>query len=161
MSLPTPWWSIALDVMTAFGTLGATVIALWLALPQMTRRLDAVFIWDASTDYKPILLVQNRGSKIIIIDSVEVFYDRSRVIMLRFSERNNLRDFSIIEAGATVKMPFDPSWLTVKKPSDVKKKKLLKIIIKPRYGQKCVSRQKYSFDELNGLFFGYGLFNVL
>lgn len=148
------WLYPALDILTAIGTVGATVVALWLALRESLSRINGVFIWSAATNDKPTLLVQNIGNRIAVIEVVQVFYDRTQVCNIDFSKEYSLTDYAIIETDQVVKIPIDPKWLNFKPAKKPDKKRPLKVVIKPRNGRRCVSKQKYSYNELNGLFFG-------
>ena len=153
------WIKCVLDIMTAVGTVGATVVALWLALRDDQPRINGVFVWDTATEYKPTLMVQNNGNRIAVIESVEVFYKRHRVSKIHFSDEYSLRNYMIVEAGEVKKVPLESDWFHVTPPSDDSKAHTLKVVITPRLGRKNVSKQKYSYRELCELFFATELFS--
>ena len=150
---------LILEILTAVGTVGATVVALWLALRNSQPQINGVFVWSMATRYAPTLLVQNTGKKIVVIDSVKVLYNRHLVCNIRFSEEYSLKDFIIFEAGEVKSVPFNTDWLQIDAPANQTKPYKLKVVITPRSGRKGVSKQKYSYKELQSLFFGYGLFS--
>lgn len=51
--------SLFLGILTAVGTVGATIVALYLAIPDDKPRINGVFVWSTATKYQPTLLVQN------------------------------------------------------------------------------------------------------
>ncbi len=60
---PSDWINLA----SAVGTIGATLVALYLALQGKLRHIDGTFIWEAATDYRPTLLVQNTSARIVVV----------------------------------------------------------------------------------------------
>ena len=150
---------LILEILTAVGTIGATIVALWLARRDDRPRINGVFVWSASTEYQPTLMIQNIGKQIAVIELIEVFYHGHLVCRICFSEEYTLRNFSIVEAGEVKRVPLKTEWLHMNAPQDKTRPFTLKVVIRPRSGRKSVSKQKYSYNELCGLFFGYGLFS--
>ena len=60
-----------INLASAIGTIGATTVALWLALRDTGRHVDGTFIWEAASSYLPILLIQNTSRKIFVLESIE------------------------------------------------------------------------------------------
>ena len=88
-----------INLASAVGTVGATLVALYLALKGNMRHVDGTFIWEASTEYQPTLLVQNTSTRIIVIDSIEIKYRGKKVGIIRASDDKQLAKHAIIEAG--------------------------------------------------------------
>lgn len=61
-----------INLASAIGTIGATTVALWLALRDTGRHVDGTFIWEAASSYQPILLIQNISRKIFVLESIEI-----------------------------------------------------------------------------------------
>ena len=152
---PSDWINLA----SAIGTVGATLVALYLALKGNMRHVDGTFIWEASTEYQPTLLVQNTSTRIIVIDSIEIKYSGKQVGIIKASDDRKLAQQAIIEAGQIKKIPIDIRYLDIQDLSNRKKRHCLKVIIKLRNGRRHTSKQKYSYDELLGLVFGQKLFS--
>lgn len=152
---PSDW----INLVSAAGTVGATLVALYLALRENMRHVDGTFIWEASTEYQPTLLVQNTSSRIIVIDSIEIKYHGKRVGIIRTSEDKKLAQQAIIEAGRVNKIPINILYLDIQDLPNRKKRHCLKVIIKLRSGRRHTSKQKYSYEELLGLVFGKKLFS--
>ena len=153
------WYNLFLDTATAIGTVGATVVALWLALREYRKRVDGTFVWEAATNFQPTLLVQNTSNRIVVIESIEIKYNRKRVSVIKASEDPILAKNAIIEAGEIKKLPINIVYLDVQDQLNPRKAHYLKVIIKLRNGCKHMSKQKYSFEEMQGLFFGQGFFS--
>lgn len=151
--------SIVLDILTTVGTMGAAVVALWLGLRNDKTRINGVFIWSSVTNGTPTLLVQNTGTRIAVIESAEVLYNRKQVCKVSFSDEEALEEYAIIEAGKVAKIPFKLEWLKLDIPTDSKKKRTLKVIVTPRSGHRSISKQKYSPHELGWLQFHGSLFS--
>ena len=152
---PSDWISLA----SAIGTVGATLVALYLALKGNMRHVDGTFIWEASTEYQPTLLVQNTSTRIIVIDSIEIKYRGKQVGIIKASDDRKLAQQAIIEAGQIKRIPINIRYLDIQDLSNRKKRHCLKVIIKLRSGRRHTSKQKYSYDELLGLVFGQKLFS--
>ena len=148
-----------INLASAIGTVGATIVALYLARKGNTRHVDGTFIWEAATNYQPTLLVQNTSSRIIVIDSIEIKYRNKRTGIIRASDDKAFAKQAIFEAGQIKKIPINIVYLDIKDLPNRKKRHRLKVIIKLRNGRKHTSKQKYSYDELLGLVFGQSLFN--
>ena len=65
------WYTVFLDIAVAIGTIGSSIVALYLGLRGARRKIDATFLWEDATDCQPTLLVQNISSRIAVIKSVE------------------------------------------------------------------------------------------
>ena len=147
-----------INLLSAIGTVGATAVALWLALRGNQRRIDGTFIWEAATSYQPTLLVQNTSNRLVVIESIDIRYMDIPVCTIKASEDYALSKYVIIESGQIQKIPMCEFLLEFPKPVDVKKKHQMKVIIKQQKGQQCVFTTKLSYDELQERFFGQGLF---
>lgn len=147
-----------INLASAVGTVGATLVALYLALKGNMRHVDGTFIWEASTEYQPTLLVQNTSTRIIVIDSIEIKYHGEKVSIIRTSDDKKIAELAIIEAGQIKKIPINTQYLDIEDLPNRKKRHYLEVTIKLRNGRRHTSRQKYSYDELLGLVFGQRLF---
>ena len=148
-----------INLATAIGTIGATLVALYLALKGNMRHVDGTFIWEASTEYQPTLLVQNTSTRIIVVDSIEIKYRGKQVGIIKASDDKKLAQQAIIEAGQIKRIPINIAYLNIEDLPNRKKRHCLKVIIKLRNGRRHTSKQKYSYDELLGLVFGQALFS--
>lgn len=152
---PSDWINLA----SATGTVGATLVALYLALKDNMWHIDGTFIWEAATNYQPTLLVQNTSARIVVVDSIEIKYRNKRVGIIKATEDAKFAKQAIIEAGQIKKVPINIAYLDIKETPNRKKRHCLKVIIELRNGCKYTSRQKYSYDEMLGLLFGQSLFS--
>ena len=148
-----------INLASAIGTIGATTVALWLALRDTGRHVDGTFIWEAASSYQPILLIQNTSGKIVVLESIEIKYYGKIAYMIDATEDFKFARQSIIEAGNIQKIPINTGKLKFAKPSNPKRKYALKVIIRQRTGPKKVCTVKYSYEELDARFFGQGLFS--
>ena len=147
-----------INLASAVGTIGATMVALWLALRTTSRHIDATFVWEVASSYHPTLLVQNTSSRIVVLASIEVRYCNTQVCMVDMAKEFEFAKYSILEAGQTMKIPMATVKFAFPELNNQKRKHRLKIIIRQRTGIKRVSSIKYSFNELRERFFGQELF---
>ena len=148
-----------INLASAVGTVGATIVALWLALREGQKRVDATFVWESATNYQPTLLVQNTSNRIVVVKSIEIRYNRKRVSIIKAEEESSLSKHAILEAGQIKKIPINIVYLDIPDQKKPKKAYALEVIILLRNGHKHISKQKYSFEEMKGLFFGQSLFS--
>jgi len=151
-------YRLFLETATAIGTIGATVVAIWLALRQNQRHIDGTFIWEAATNYQPTLLIQNTSTRIVIIDSIKIKYRNKQVSTISASDNSALAKCAIIEANQIKRIPINIAHLNVDDQRKPKKRYYLSVTITLRNGRRYTSKQKYSFDEMRGLIFGQALF---
>lgn len=62
------------DIMTALGTIGACVIALYFGMRDKIKRLDIDIIWDYVTESKPTIYLYNPSSSSIAIKTIRLIY---------------------------------------------------------------------------------------
>ena len=82
------------------------MVALWLALRTTSRYIDATFVWEAASSYQPTLLVQNTSTRIVVLESIEVWYCNTQVCMVDMAKEFKFAKYSILEAGQTMKIPM-------------------------------------------------------
>ena len=147
-----------INLASAVGTIGTTMVALWLALRTTSRYIDASCVWEAASSSQPTLLVQNTSTRIVVLESIEVWYCNTQVCMVDMAKEFKFAKYSILEAGQTMKIPMATVKCTFHEPNNQKRKHRLKIIIRQRTGPKRVCSVKYSYSELQERFFGQELF---
>lgn len=150
--------------LTALGTIGACVMSLILSYGKYKHKLDCVFIWGAPGNYKPTLLISNLCSRVIVIRTIDVFYERNRVAYFNLLEDFKVGNKAIIPAESETRISLDADkfeFKTLKLCNDEQKEKknTLKIVVTTSSGKKFTSKQKYSSSEVLDLLFGNGLFN--
>ena len=146
------------SVCTALGTVGAVVFSIIVTLHRKRNRIEAVFIWGAPTRDQPTLLIQNIGKKVVVLDRIKFFFNRRKIGEICFADNMDFSDYAIIPADVSIKIPIPTKYIC--QPDKIgKKKKILKIIIQPRYGKKQITKQKYTGEELESLLFGSTLFS--
>ena len=150
-----------ISLFEAIGTFGAAVIALWLALRDSQRRIDATFIWEPATKYEPTLLVQNTSNRISVIKNIEIQYYHQHVCTIETSEDFELANYAIIESGQIQRIPMSSFLREFPRPTNEKKKYKLKTIIRQHSGKSCVFVLKLSYEDLQERFFGQGLFATI
>lgn len=149
---------------SAFGTLLACVISLWLSTARYRHKLDCVFIWCPAEEYKPTLLINNLCDKTIVIDHIEISYNRKKLAKLNISEDFHFRESYIISAKSEVRMYINAcefNLSSIKEPLKPfrKQKNALIVVVYTTSGKKFVSRQTVVYDKMQELLFGYALFS--
>ncbi len=148
-----------LEVLSAVGTVGATLLALWLAVHDKMRKVDAVFVWGTPTDYQPMLYIKNMGNKAIVIDCIRIEYRGNEVCKIQIFDSFDLRKFAILKSCEEITIPFGNKIPEIQAPKSMARKYWLEVTIVPRRGRSFVSKQKYSFLELDELLFNSALFS--
>lgn len=153
------WLDLALNILTAVGTFGATVISLWLSIRQLYSSIDSSFIWEDSCNYQPMIVVQNTSNRVSVIESIEIRYMGNKIYYEKILDSAYLSDFAIIEANEVKKILLPGLNFEISEPADKDKKYNLKIIIKQRKGRRSVSKTKYSYNEVSDHSFGQAFLN--
>lgn len=76
------WYDIVnfiVGIVSSLATLGATVLALCLALRDKRQRVDCVFMWETATEDKPIIILNNIGDRTVIVERVDLFFDGQKI----------------------------------------------------------------------------------
>lgn len=152
------WYTVLLDIAVAIGTIGSSIVALYLGLRGTRRKIDATFLWEDATDCQPTLLVQNISSRIAVIKSVEIRYGGEKVCKIEAAMEPYLSKYAIIEPGEVKKIPMGKFDLKFKPAEEEQRKRVLKTIVKQQNGPKCTFVTKLSYFELRERFFGAALF---
>lgn len=148
-----------INIFTAIGTIGATILALWLAVHDKMRRVDAVFVWGIPTEYQPMLFVKNMGNKAVVLDCIQIKYNRREVCKIDVFNSTALREYAIFKPFEEKTIPLGNRIPTIDAPKKQKRQYLFEVIIVPRQGRKFISKQKYSYDDIGELLFGCALFS--
>ena len=91
-----------INIIATIGTAGSAIAAVWLGLRGDRCRVDGIFLWDSSTEYKPILWIRNISNRIAVLEYVEIYYDRILKKRLDFSKEYSLKNYAIVRANDTV-----------------------------------------------------------
>lgn len=150
------------DALSAIGTLGATIVALWLALRDTSKRLSILFIWDAIEFYCPVIILSNIGIIPIAVKRITLSYNHKT-----FFENNVLNDFKadsyskyLIKGGESKKMKLDADSFQIcrsSKPSS--RRRYVKVTVEDMEGKKYTCRQDLKESKLEEAIFGASFFS--
>ena len=68
-----------INLISAIGTVGATVLALYLALQNNRQRIDCAFMWETATGDKPMLILNNIGNHTVIEEYVDLYFHNEKI----------------------------------------------------------------------------------
>lgn len=142
----------------AIGTVGATIVALWLARKDNQRRIDGMFVWNATTEYQPILLVRNISKRISVIKSIEMRYLKTTICSINISEHFDVSKFAILHPNKCFEIPICKYMQMPKPPKTEKNKYRLKVAIRQWNGRRYSFSTRLSYEEFQTRFFGQKLF---
>lgn len=148
-------WGIFWNAASAIATVAATVLALWLALRDNVKRLDALFVWNQIELYQPILFLHNSGNIPIAIEHIRVTYKNEEIFTLdvlkgykheKFDDflvpPGELRRINLSTEGVAVTKRY--KWTAKRKHFEPR----IKITIKDIRGKKYVVRQRMSENQM-------------
>lgn len=154
------WFEIAnlvIGAVSAVGTLGATVIALYLALQGRQQRIDCAFMWEAVTDDKPVLILNNIGNRTVIVERVDLYYNRKKVGGMDILRNSDYSGNAIISPNKEVRMvlgsdalKLDIKGKPVKNPDTIYK---LTAVVTTTNKKRYKSSYGYSYNDLSFLLF--------
>ena len=153
--------SLIFEMITAIGTVGAVIVALWLAAYEWQPRLDCVFIWATATRCKPVLIINNIGRKIVIIKTIWIMYDGHQICLFDVLRDHELYESAIIKPKTEIQIAFNSDRIKLQ-DDDIKnrdEKHELEVIVNTTDGKQYSPRCNYTYNELMELFFGEGLLN--
>lgn len=146
------------DLFSALGTVGALIMAIFLAKDNKRMKLDCVFVFEAPTNYIPLLVVYNVGNKAAVIEKITIMYHNEVISEIDMIKKYKINEI-IVPIGQVVNIKINTDdFKDTKKPTNEKEQHDLSLIIKTKTGEKFTASQKCSYDEFNGLLFGNGLF---
>lgn len=147
-----------MELMTAIGTFGAACVALWLGLKQDSHRIDSAFVWGIPTNYQPTLMIHNIGIRTVVLDNIKIYYRNELIGQIDFFKDYSFRNYAVLEAGKLENFTIGKEHIKLNKPKNLERRYVLKIKITQRKGRSYVSKQRYSYKELEELLFGQRLF---
>ena len=145
-----------IEILTAIGTVGAVIVSLCLAAKNTRRRINAIFVCGAPTTDQPVLLIQNTGELDVVLDHIDVFYNKTSIGTISFLDDPSFSNYAIIKAKET-KTLLLPTTVLHEPEKEGKKKKVMKLIIFQRHGRKCVTKEIMTDEEMLKLCFCCGL----
>lgn len=148
------------DVLTAIGTIGATVMAVVLAVRSSRKQLDCALVWDSTTELQPKLVMCNTGMRTIVIKSIKIKYKRQNVLQL---DMTNIYRASLLSSvvlpnqyQCIEKLPKMDFPLSEPETEESRKKQELVIETRDIDGTCYISKQETRDEELSFLLFGQG-----
>ena len=148
-------WGIFWDAASSIATVAATVLALWLALRDSVKRIDALFIWDEIELYQPILFLHNNGNIPIAIESISITFKGEEIFTLNALKGYKKEKFDnfLVQPGELrrLNLSADEVFVSQKYKWTPKSKRIeprIKITIKDIRGKKYVIRQKMSENQM-------------
>ena len=147
--------NLIVAIVSSVGTLGATVIALWLALQGYRHRIDCAFMWESATDDKPMLILNNIGNHTVIVEYVDLYFHKQKIGRFDILRRSSYCKNAIISPNREVRIVINPDEVKlningdpVKNPDTVYK---LTAVVTTTTKKKYKSSYKYCYNELLGL----------
>lgn len=143
-------------VFTAIGTVGAVILSMYFACYKKKPRINALFLCGAATLDKPGILIQNTGKMDVVLDHIDVEYNKEHVGTIDFIADTKFSGYAIIQAKATELVPLPTTVLKEPKIGS-KRKRELKITVFQRNGRKFITRERISDEKMMKLCFQCGL----
>lgn len=146
-------WAIFWDAASSIATVAATGLALWLAVRDNIRRIDALLVWDQVELYQPILFLYNSGNIPIAIKSIDISYKTVFSLDALKDYHKEKYDVFLIAPGEMRRINLSTEdisvtkrykWNTNRKFPDPH----LKITIKDMRGKKYAVRQRMSENQM-------------
>ena len=146
--------NLIVAITSAVGTLGATIIALCLALQGYRHRIDCAFMWESATEDKPMLILNNISNHTVIVEYVDLYFHKEKIGRFDILRRSAYCKNAIISPNKEVRIVIKPNEVKlnikgepVKNPDTVYK---LTAVVTTTTKKKYKSSYKYSYNELLG-----------
>lgn len=160
------WFDIAkfvVDIVAAIATLGATLLALYLALRDSHQRIDCVFMWETATEDKPMIILNNIGDHTVIVERVDLTFDGQKICGVDILRRLAYSENAIISPNKEVRIVLDLNDIKqkikgrpVKNPDTIYN---LTVVVMTTNKKKYKSSYRYSYNDLLGMLFWGALRN--
>lgn len=154
------WYEIVnmvIGTISAIGTFGAAAIALYLAVLGNRQRIDCAFMWEAATEDKPMLILNNIGNRTVIVERVDLYYDRKKVGGIDILRNADYSKNAIISPNKEVRMLLNSDALKldikgkpVKCPDTIYK---LTAVVTTTNKKRYKSSYGYCYNDLSFLMF--------
>lgn len=144
-----------INLLSAIGTVGATIVALWLALSERQQHIDCAFMWETATNDKPTLIINNIGKHTVIIESVKVYFRKKHIGSFDILRHSELSQYAIISPNKEVRIMLDTKFLNVDNAVQKDPDKIYRLtaVVQTTNGKRYKSSYKYSYNDLQGLLF--------
>ena len=154
------WYDIAnfvIDIVTAIATLGATLLALYLALRDRSQRIDCVFMWETATEDKPMIILNNIGDRTVIVERVDLIFDGHKICNVDILRRSAYSENAIISPNKEVRIVLDLNDIKqnvkgrpAKNPDTIYN---LTAVVTTTNKKKYKSSYRYCYNDILGLLF--------
>lgn len=167
------------DILSSLGTITATFIALYLLFDERKKKITGSFIWDVGTQYKPMLMLCNNGTKTISIMQINFTYQGKKYSGNNLSTDWNYEKCRVLLPNDTKRLPIElpvklyhtlnkfeeqntfNGRLSDKYKKIANKSRILVVNIIDCTGKKFRIKLKYSHRELLENFCGNWLFDAI
>lgn len=164
--------------LTAIGTIGACIIAIWGIWKGERKKLCGALIWDNVTRYVPKLIITNACTKTIVVTQVDFIFKSENIGMLNIMQDRKYRGNNVILPGSTVeleipvfaanerdiepgyrKFPCSGIYIDASATDRDKKEYIFETVITDVNKKKYKFKQSFSEDKLSELFIGNSVIN--
>ena len=149
--------TLSIDIISAVGTFGAAVIALYLALRDHRPRIDCAFMWETATADKPMLILNNISNHTVIVERVDLFFDKQKIGGIDILRTSAYFENAIISPNKEVRIVMNSKALTlnikgrpIKSPDTIYK---LTAVVTTTNKKRYQSSYRYCYNDLLGLTF--------
>ena len=150
-------FNMVINALSAVGTLGATIIALFLALQDRRQRIDCAFMWEAATNDKPTLILNSIGNRTVIVERVDLYYCGKEVGGIDILRSSTHSKNAIISPNNNVRIILNSDELNLvikgkplQNPNTVYK---LTAVVTTTNKKRYKSSYGYSYNDLAALMF--------
>lgn len=154
------WYEIAnfiVGIVSSLATLGATVLALYLALRDRRQRIDCVFMWETATKDKPMIILNNIGNRTVIVERVDLFFDGQKICCVDILRVSTYSEKAIISPNKEARIALSLKDLKqnikgrpIKNPDTIYD---LTAVVTTTNKKKYKSSYKYCYNDILGFVF--------
>lgn len=148
---------LIVSIISAIGTFGATVIALYLALQGQQQRLDCVFVWEEATNSKPTLIINNIGNRTVIVERVDIFFHKQKVGSYDILRDSVYSDNAIVPPAKGVRIILESDAMNINIKESYDKIYNLTTVVKTTNKKKYKTIYRCCYNDIADLNFTEGL----
>ena len=149
--------NLIVGIVSAIATFGATATSLYLALRDRRQRIDCVFMWETATNNKPMLILNNIGDYTVIVDRIDVYFDKQKIGRFDILRTSEYCENAIISPNKEVRITMNSKKLNLgikgraaRNPDTIYK---LTAVVTTTSKKRYKSCYGYCYNDLSGLTF--------
>ena len=143
------------NIITSFGTLITTTIAIWLLYEDCSQKIDCAFMWERITNDKPTIFINNFGNYTVIIKRIEFYFNKQHIGTFDMLGSESYEGAAIVKPKEVNNICVDPGKFTITGKARNNPDTIYKFtaVIVTTNNKKYKSSYRYCYNDILGMTF--------